>query len=161
MADFDRIIAEMGPALARVAAAYERDPALREDLLQDMLIAISRSLPRLRDEARVRPFVFRIAHNKGVDHVARHAGEPGTEEVPEDLPRPDGSPEDQLIAAQRSQRLWAAVRRLELPYRQVIALVMEDLTYAEIAEALGISASNVGVRINRAKTLLRSLLDHG
>ncbi len=161
MADFDRIIGEMGPALARVAAAYERDAALREDLLQDMLIAIARSLPRLRDEARLRPFVFRIAHNKGVDHVARHAGEPRAEEIPEDLPRPDASPEDDLIARQRSERLWAAVRRLELPYRQVIALLMEDLTYAEIAEALGIGVSNVGVRINRAKTLLRSLLDHG
>ncbi len=53
------------------------------------------------------------------------------------------------------------MRRLELPYRQVIALLMEDLTYAEIAEALGIGVSNVGVRINRAKALLRSLLDHG
>lgn len=160
MADFDRIVAEMGPALRRVAAAYERDAALREDLLQDMLIAIARSLPRLRDQARLRPFVFRIAHNKGVDHVARHAGEPRAEEVPEDLLRPDGSPEQDLIARQRAEHLWAAVRRLELPYRQVIALLMEDLTYAEIAEALGIGISNVGVRINRAKTLLRSLLDH-
>jgi RNA polymerase sigma-70 factor (ECF subfamily) len=160
MTDIDRIIAEMGPALMRVAAAYERDPGLREDLLQDMLIAISRSLPRLRDEARIRPFVFRIAHNKGVDHVARHAAEPETGEAPEDLPRPDSSPEEHLIAAQRAQRLQAAVRRLELPYRQVIALLLEDLTYAEIAETLGIGVSNVGVRINRAKPLLRSLLDH-
>jgi RNA polymerase sigma-70 factor (ECF subfamily) len=92
--------------------------------------------------------------------VARHAGEPRAEEVPEDLLRPDGSPEQDLIARQRAEHLWAAVRRLELPYRQVIALLMEDLTYAEIAEALGIGISNVGVRINRAKTLLRSLLDH-
>jgi len=161
MAEIDRIIAEMGPALLRAAAAYERDPGLREDLLQEMLIAIARALPKLRDPARLRPFVFRIAHNKGVDHVARHAGGPETEEASEDLPRPDGSPEEHLIDVQRAQRLRAAVRRLELPYRQVIALLLEDLTYAEIAESLGISVSNVGVRINRAKALLRSLLDHG
>ncbi|HEV2700237.1 MAG TPA: sigma-70 family RNA polymerase sigma factor [Steroidobacteraceae bacterium] len=161
MADIDRIIAEMGPALARVAAAYERDPALREDLLQDILIAISRSLPRLREEAQLRPFIFRIAHNKGVDHVARHAGEPQTQETSEDLARPDGSPEEHVIIRQRAERLQTAVRKLELPYRQVITLLLEDLTYAEIAETLGISISNVGVRINRAKALLRSLLDHG
>ena len=160
MADIDRIIAEMGPALMRVAAAYERDPGLREDLLQDMLIAISRSLPRLRDAAKLKPFVFRIAHNKGVDHVARHAGEPQTEQAPEDLPRPDGSPEEHMIARQRAERLQAAVRRLELPYRQVIALLLEDLTYTEIAETLGIGVSNVGVRINRAKQLLKKALNH-
>ena len=161
MADFNRIIADLGPALLRAAASYERDPALREDLLQDMLLAISRALPRLQDEDRLKAFVFRIAHNKGVDHIARHAATPSAEEIPEDLARDGGSPEDELIDKQRTQRLLAAVRKLDLPYRQVITLVMEDLSYAEIAEALGITVSNVGVRVNRAKAHLRSLLDHG
>jgi RNA polymerase sigma-70 factor (ECF subfamily) len=160
MADFDRIVAELGPALTRVASSYERNPALREELVQDMLLAIAQSLPRLRDKARVRPFVFRIAHNKGVDHVARHVADPATEEVPVELAADDGTPEQDLIAKQRSERLAGAVRQLELPYRQVITLLLEDLSYGEIAEALGISLSNVGVRVNRAKAQLRILLDH-
>ena len=160
MADFDRILAEMGPALQRVAAAYERDQALRQDLVQDMLIAIARALPRLRDEARLRPFVFRIAHNKGVDHVASRIAAAAEEEIPEAVAGVEASPEDEMIARQRSERLAAAVRRLDLPYRQVIALLLEDLSYTEIAETLGLGVSNVGVRINRAKALLRSLLDH-
>jgi RNA polymerase sigma-70 factor (ECF subfamily) len=159
MADFDRIVAELGPALMRVASSYERNPALREELVQDMLLAIAQSLPRLRDKARIKPFVFRIAHNKGVDHVARHVADPATEEVPTQLPSRDCSPEQELMARQRSERLAGAVRRLELPYRQVITLLLEDLSYGEIAEALGISLSNVGVRVNRAKAQLRILLD--
>jgi RNA polymerase sigma-70 factor (ECF subfamily) len=160
MAEFDRILAELGPALVRVASSYERNPALRDELVQDILLAISRALPRLRDAARLKPFVFRIAHNKGVDHVARHAGDPPMEDIPEQLARSDGSPEDDLIRKQRAERLARAVRALDLPYRQVITLLLEDLSYGEIADALGISLSNVGVRVSRAKALLRSLLDH-
>ena len=50
------------------------------------------------------------------------------------------------------------MRGLPLPYRQVITLLLEDLSYEEIAEALGISLSNVGVRINRAKQQLKERL---
>ena len=52
-----------------------------------------------------------------------------------------------MIATERSHALLDAVRRLTLPYRQVITLVLEDLTYAEIADVLGISVVNVGVRV--------------
>jgi RNA polymerase sigma factor (sigma-70 family) len=161
MADFDQIVAKLGPALLRVAASYERNPAPRQDLFQEMLLAIAQSLPRLREETRLRAFVFRIAHNKGVDHVARHASAPATEEIPERLALPGGSPEEGLMARQRTERLAAAVRSLDLPYRQVITLLLEDLSYVEIADALGITVSNVGVRVNRAKAQLRNLLDHG
>ena len=160
MVKFDRIIAEFGPALARAAASYERDMALREDLLQEMLVAIAGALPRLEDETRLKAFVFRIAHNKGVDHVARHAAMPRAEELTEHPAFEGATPEDDVMGKERAQRLMAAVRKLEMPYRQVITLLMEDLSYAEIADALGLTVSNVGVRVNRAKAHLRRLLDH-
>ena len=65
-----------------------------------------------------------------------------------------------LIQAERGERLLAAIRRLALPYRQVMTLLLEDLSYEDIAEALSISVVNVGVRVNRAKKQLRELLDH-
>jgi len=42
----------------------------------------------------------------------------------------------------------------------VITLLLEDMSYLEIAESLGISVGNVGVRVNRAKARLKELLDH-
>jgi RNA polymerase sigma-70 factor (ECF subfamily) len=154
----DQIVAEFAPALARIAASYERDRALSEELAQEMLMAVVEALPRLKDPAKLRPFVFRIAHNRAVSHVARRMREPkGGEDalaVAHDAP----SQEQMLIAAERSAALVEAVRGLPLPYRQVITLLLEDLSYEEIAEALGISLSNVGVRINRAKQQLKERL---
>jgi len=156
MRDLEAIIATYGPALARVAASYEADGALQEDLLQDVLLHIHRALPSLRDESSLAAFVFRIAHNRGVSHVIRQSAERRRtfSQIVEEEP----GPEQQLLASERALRLTAAVRRLPLPYRQVLTLILEDLSYAEIGEALGISPSNVGVRLNRAKPLLKELL---
>ena len=160
MGTLDAIIETYGPGLARVAASYEVDRALQEDLLQEMLLAIHRALPSLRDEASLGPFVFRIAHNRAVTYVTRqHAWRSRAQS--QELAETSETPEHQLLADERARRLAAAVRRLPLPYRQVITLVLEDLSYAEIAETLGLSLSNVGVRVTRAKAQLKEFLHDG
>ena len=64
------------------------------------------------------------------------------------------------IDAERGERLLEAIRQLTLPYRQVMTLILEDLSYEEIAETLGITIDNVGVRVNRAKKQLKERLHH-
>jgi RNA polymerase sigma-70 factor (ECF subfamily) len=159
----DEVIVEYGPALARLSASYERNRALREELLQEILLAIVLALPRLKDPSKLKAFVFRIAHNRAVGHVLQRMREPGAEpdSEPDEIAATAPSQEQSLIANQRSQALLRAIQRLALPYRQVITLVLEDLTYPEIAEVLGISVVNVGVRVNRAKRELKGLFDHG
>ncbi|HZG08749.1 MAG TPA: sigma-70 family RNA polymerase sigma factor [Allosphingosinicella sp.] len=158
--DVPEIIRAHGRALARVASAYEVDPSLQEDLLQDILMAIHGALPGLKEPDRIAPFIFRVAHNRGVNHVIKRVSDK------KKAPAAGGealapTPEQALLASERSASLMAAIRRLPLPYRQVMMLVLEELSYPQIAEALGITASNVGVRVNRAKAQLKAMLDHG
>lgn len=158
MTDLEGIIAAYGPGLARVAGSYEANPALQEELLQEILFAIHRALPALEKKASLAPFIFRIAHNRSVTHVMRNAGERRRSELHEPDPEAE-TPEQRLLANERSRRVATAIRRLPLPYRQVMTLMLEELSYAEIAEALGLSQSNVGVRVNRAKAQLRTMLN--
>jgi RNA polymerase sigma factor (sigma-70 family) len=156
----DEVIRQYGPALARLAASYERDRALREELLQEIFMALVSALPRLQDPAKLKTFVFRVAHNRAVRHIQYRVREPRggieADEVAADAP----SHEQAMIARERSEKLLEAVRDLSLPYRQVITLLLEDFTYPEIAESLGISEANVGIRINRAKQQLKEALRH-
>lgn len=156
----DKVIKTYGPAVARIAAAYERNPALREELVQEMLFAIVTALPRLRDPDRLRAYVFRIAHNRATRHVVERMREPVLGDELDQVIDEAPDQECALIAAQGGNAFVEAVRALPLPYRQVITLLLEDLSYTEIADALGLSQSNVGVRINRAKQLLKKALDH-
>jgi RNA polymerase sigma factor (sigma-70 family) len=121
-------------------------------------MAIWQALPRFRGECSERTFLFRVAHNRGLSHVARRrlpVSESDQElEVPDARPDPAAA----LLSQGQQTRLLEAIRRLPIGYRQVATLTLEDLTYSEIGEVLGISEGNVGARLSRARQMLRRLL---
>jgi RNA polymerase sigma factor (sigma-70 family) len=146
------------PALSRLAGSYAGGNAEREDLVQDIALALWQALPRFRGESSERTFLFRIAHNHCIDHITRRRPMASLDEM--ELDPVDGarSIESTLTQQQDSARLMDAVRRLPLIQRQVVILALEDMDYAEIAGVLGISENNVGVRLNRARASLRKLM---
>jgi RNA polymerase sigma factor (sigma-70 family) len=154
--EYERIWAEFGPGIARVASSYEWRVYAREDLLQDIRLAIWTALPHFRGEASRRTFVFRIAHNRALTHVWKRKRE-GTEEET-DVADARANPESTAIQDADRTRLIDAIRTLPIPYRQVITLALEDLPQSEIGAILGISENNVAVRMNRARKLLKEKL---
>ena len=159
---FGELLQREGAALRRVAASYERDRALQEDLFQEICLAIWRALPGFRAEASLRTFAFRIAHNRATTHVLRRRGlreRPLGEAADETLPAARAVVgEGVLDARQRVARLQDAVMRLTLPMRQVLTLALEGLSHREIGEVLGTTEGNVAVRLSRARAALRHLL---
>jgi RNA polymerase sigma-70 factor (ECF subfamily) len=145
-------------ALGRLAGSYAGNTGERDDLLQEIALALWQALPRFRGECSERTFLFRIAHNRCINHIARRRTMDSLQALELD-PADESRPVDQALSqAQDSARLLDAVRRLPLIQRQVIVLALEDMEYQEIAAVLGISEGNVGVRLNRARASLRKLM---
>ena len=156
---YERIFEAYGPALVRLTASYEARPQAREDLLQEILLAIWKALPGFRGDCSEKTFAFRVAHNRCLTHVWRRSRSPRSEaELPE-VPDPRKNPETLAIDNRRRETLLAAIRALPVNYRQVITLALEDLTPAETAAVLGVTENNVAVRLNRARKALRSILE--
>lgn len=154
--------------ILRTLTSYELDPQLREDLAQEIFCAIAQSVPRILAAENPRAYVYRIAHNVAVDHVARQVRDKAETHEPQQLAQLQeqsidaGShcPAEQVQQNQQQAALMHAVQALAAPYRQVILLLLEDLSAKEIAEVLQVSAGAVRVRINRAKSELRNLLQN-
>ncbi len=158
-ARYDEVLRAHGAALRRVAGVYERDPAQREDLFQEICLALWQALPRFEERASMKTFVFRIAHNRGLTHRWRRRASAAAalEDVAE--PRdPSPNPESAASRGERSALLLEAVARLPLNYRQVVTLTLEGLSQAEISDVLGITENNVAVRVTRARQSLRETL---
>lgn len=161
---FHQVMNEHGPALARIVGSYARRPADRQDLHQDVCLAVWQALPRFRGESSLRTFLFRIAHNRGLRFVARQRarGLPG---APTHTDPPDQGPDPETHAAsrERSRQLLRAIHRLPLGQRQVLTLALEGLPHREIGEILGITENNAAVRLHRARAALRTALEdpHG
>jgi RNA polymerase sigma factor (sigma-70 family) len=146
-------------ALRRMAASYERDPSRRQDLVQEIWLAVWQALPRFRDECSERTFVFRIAHNRAISHIdysQRRRVEPLDDDAP--IPAPGADPEHSLSQQQRSARLHAAVQELPIAMRQVVVLTLEGLSNAEVADIVGTTDNNVAVRLTRARAALTRAL---
>jgi RNA polymerase sigma-70 factor (ECF subfamily) len=160
----DRFIAlldEYGAALRRLVGAYERDLQERDDLMQDIALAIWRALPSFRGDSSERTFIYRIAHNRALSHRSR-AMRRGTvidyaasiEEVADE----HTSPSTELELAERRSNLMRCVRRLSPLLRQAIVLSLEGLSNSEIAEVLGTTSPTVAVRLTRGRAALGTLL---
>ena len=155
---YEDLLKEYGPGLSRLAASYEFLVHVREDLLQDIRLALWTALPGFRGECSLRTFVYRIAHNRGLTHVYRRRRQLAESEEPDEFIDPKSNPESSAIQNAMHDRLAQAIRSLPVAYRQVITMSLEGLSHAEIALVLGISESNVAVRLNRARALLREKL---
>ena len=155
--EYEQVWRDHGASLARLASSYELNAHAREDLLQEIRLAIWVALPRFRQESSLRTFLFRIAHNRALTHVWRRKRNISSDDSEETVDTRNG-PEAAAIQAVNCSHLMAAIRQLPLPFRQVITLSLEDLSHADIASVLGISENNVAVRMNRARKLLREKL---
>jgi RNA polymerase sigma factor (sigma-70 family) len=146
--------AEFGEALVRLARAYEVDPELRRDLLQDIHLELWRSFAKFGGQCGLRTWVYRIAHNVGISRRLRKRKLQlvSLEEI-EELPAPEN---DELAAGDRGNvaRLYELIRQLAPPDDQVMLLYLEDMDAASIGEITGLSARAVATRIHRIKAIL-------
>jgi RNA polymerase sigma factor (sigma-70 family) len=156
---YERIFAAYGPAFVRLTSCYEFRPEAREDLLQEIFVAIWKALPAFRSDCSEKTFALRVAHNRCLTHVwKRGKSRESGGELPE-IPDPRKSPETMAIDSRRREALLAAIRALPVNYAQVLTLALEDLTPAEIAAVLGVTENNAAVRLNRARKALRTILE--
>jgi RNA polymerase sigma factor (sigma-70 family) len=158
---FDRILGEYGAALSRLAFSYESVASVREELVQEIALAIWQALAHFRGECSERTFVYRIAHNRGLSHVWRRrpSHEPLDEIEEADQPvDPRPHPEEQAARTDQRARLMSAIQSLPVAHRQMIVLMLEGLSHAEIAEVTGITENNVAVRLTRARKALKDAL---
>ena len=160
MPPFERIVADYGPLITRIAASYESDPSLREDLTQQILLAVWQALPSWRGDSSLKTFIARVAQNRSISFVTKQVRQPPVAEIPEKLEADDLNPEESAIEVNEREMLLDATRQLPLPQRQVIILVLEGFSYPEIAEMLEIAPNALALRLSRAKAALKSMLEH-
>lgn len=153
-----------GAPLERLARAYEADPDIRRDLLQDIHVALWRSFEAFDSRCSTRTWIYRVAHNVAASHVMRQRRTRsqalvGLEEL-ENLPDATTGPQ----AADRSQaldRLLDLIQRLKPLDRHVILSYLEGLDAASIGEITGLSPGNVATKIHRIKTVLARQFQQG
>jgi RNA polymerase sigma-70 factor (ECF subfamily) len=148
-----RVLRDQGAALGRLASAWTRNRAERDDLMQDIALALLVALPRFRGECPERAFVWRVAHNRCL-LMARQRRRQADDELTDEHISPQPSPLARVEQEQRARHLQRAIGRLSEDHRAVLVLSFEGLSHEEIGDVVGASANAVGVRLHRARAAL-------
>jgi RNA polymerase sigma-70 factor, ECF subfamily len=149
------------PALRRYAAALLRNREDADDLVHDCLVRALDKLHTRRDDADVRAWLFAIMHNLFISQLRRAKARPAGEsldETHEAAMSMRGDQESRL----NWRDLLRGLNQLPVEQRTVILLVsVEDLSYAEAANVLGIPVGTVMSRLARGRERLRQLTEEG
>ncbi len=130
----------------------------RHDLLQEVLLAVWKSIPAFRGEAKPTTFLYRVCHNAALLWVRSEKNYRRRIEQAGASATGESSADSNSLADERLANLYSAIRLLKPTERSLILLSLDGLSYREMAEVLGLSESNVGVKINRIKNQLTQTL---
>lgn len=160
-ATFLRLISEYQGALRRLAAVYVNDPRDREDLVQEIAVAMWQAIPKFRREASDRTWLYRIAHNTAITASAKLRRRGRSETAVDDLPDPPADwkhGDEHLIESQKLAWLTQAIRELTAVDRQIVTLHLEELSHREIEEITGMSEGAIATRLSRIRDRLAAQL---
>lgn len=154
----DRIAQNQG-ILHKVCRMYTRQEADREDLLQEILLQVWKSLPHFEGRSKFSTWLYRIALNTAITYMRKDQRHSSRMQFPEVLPSLSSKSSEERDP--QTERLYWAIGRLPKVEKALVMLYIDDYSNIEIGEMMGISPNNVAVRLHRIKTKLKNLLTEG
>ena len=156
--EFVQIVNTHTGLLYNVCKLYGKDEEDRKDLYQEIVLQLWRAFPNYRREARLSTWMYRIALNTAISLFRRQSRQPAYTPFDNELlnvPQFTIPPE----VEEQMQQFYTAVEQLSAVEKALVFLYLDDNSYDEIAGILGISSSNVGVKLNRIKRKLKKIVE--
>jgi RNA polymerase sigma-70 factor, ECF subfamily len=155
-------INEFQPLIRKISLMYAQNRAEADDMFQEICIQLWRAYPQFKGESKFSTWLYRVAINTAISWIRKEKKH--RLNSPEDdkwYGRHDDTPfyieeeKREQIAA-----MYRAINKLTDIDRTLVLLYLEDVAYAEIAEILGLTISNIKVKMNRLKKRLKTLMEH-
>lgn len=158
---FEQIFVHFGPRVKALMLKSGADPALAEDIVQDVFVSVWRKAEQYAPErGTVSGWIFTIARNVRIDRLRRRSSQPYEDVAAIELADDSADAEQELDAAQRAELVARAVVELPDDQRQVIELsYVYDLAQSEIAKRLSLPLGTVKSRMRLAYGKLKQKLE--
>lgn len=139
----------------KVCRIYAYTAADRQDLFQEIVIQLWKAYPKFKGQSKFSTWLYRVAINTAITGLRKKKGfiqyhEP--DKLPMNISDSHNSNEEEQL-----QQLYAAVEKLNEIEKAIVMLYLEDKTYEEMEDILGITSGNLRVKMNRIKEKLRQL----
>lgn len=154
--DFLKIISNYQGILHKVNLVYFKSKSDREDNLQEIIYQLWKSFPSLKNKKSLGSWIYAVSIHTSISNLKKSSRIEYRESIPELIDSNNFL--TNLTNSESLNQLLNAIYNLDEINKSIMLLYLEEKSYEEIAEILGITKSNVGVRISRAKELLKQNL---
>lgn len=141
--------------LYKVTYAYCRNSDDRKDLEQEIIIQLWKSLNKYNDEFKLSTWIYKIALNVAISHYRRDVKRQKNNEPFDETIFQIAADEDCMEEQNKTDLLYKFINKLDELNKAIIILYLEDKSYKEISEIMGLTETNVGTKINRIKRILK------
>ncbi len=152
---FLQIVDENQNIIHKISRMYRDTSEDQEDLFQEIIFHLWKGYPGFRGDSKVSSWIYRIALNTAISTFRRKRPDV---EYQAGI-REEFHPRQTQEVSENEERMYAVLRQLNSGEKALISLYLEDYSYKEIASIIGINENNVGVRINRIKNKLKTILN--
>ena len=149
--DFLQLITAQKRVIYKVCYVYANDQEELNDLFQEVVLNLWKSFPRYRGDSQLSTWVYRISMNTCITFLRRSSTRPNTIPITADV---IGQLADEEGKENQLKELYTLINQLGKMERALILLWLEERSYQEMADILGITKTNVGVKLNRVKEKL-------
>lgn len=149
--DFEQIIQGNAGILHKLCRVYSNNQTEYEEIFQEMLIQIWRALPTFRGESQLSTWIYRICINTALNFRTK------TNKFKKYVPLDEKLPTEFSFDNEKDvqlKKLYQAIRELKPIDRAIVSLYLDEKSYDETAQILGISKTNVATRLMRLKQKL-------
>lgn len=153
--DFARVVREHKGTVYMVCYMFSKDEEEVADLFQDILVNLWKGFAKFRGDSSIRTWVYRVSLNTCISAERKKKRKGETVPLDMNINLFDDSVEDM----KQIRMLQGRISRLGPFDRAIVLLWLENLSYDEIGDIVGISAKNVSVRLFRIKEQLRNMSD--
>ncbi len=156
--DFITLAEQHQGIIHKVCSMYCSNESDRKDLFQDILIQWWRAFPSFKGQSKFTTWAYRVAINTAISNYRKQKRRPNLNALSIDEFQIPDLTYKSIEEEERSQYLYQAINQLSKVEKAIMMLYLEEYSYDEIAEMIGITKSNVGVKINRIKAKLKKIL---
>lgn len=155
--NFLEMLSQYQGILHKVCLIYFRDENDRRDNFQEIVYQMWKSYSNLTNKNKVASWIYAISINTSINKIRIDSRMEFRDTLPESVNYHDM--EMQMDNDEEMELLFNAIHSMNIIDKSIILLYLEEKSYEEISEILGISKSNVGTRLNRAKDKLKKNLN--
>lgn len=156
--DFKTLLEENKNIIGKICRAYANDEEEFQDYFQEVSLQIWKAYDSFKGHSKISTWIYRIALNVCLSELRKEKKRVDTHEYQPNYDIADDVDDHQQ---ERVNALYTAIKTLKKTDRAIILLYLEDKSYKEMANILGITTTNIGVKINRLKQELKSKMYAG